>query len=240
MSIFSFEWWQVSTTLLSILADLSNAIVWMVSTGSFISNSSSTCTKLLVTIQSTPITVDITIIFVFHGFFSSLARSWYLSLFVFFQFYPVVSQNCKVHFLVGSLFLLTITRSGHLAEIRCSVCFLKIPEKFVDLIFWVVHIPFVLMVKFKILAQFPVDQLPYPVVSSPLIIIIITSVKPTKKASLERSNLILWSCLPRFLVLANTKMSWSQILTVSAVWFTWCVYIYPTPLPQLGFYTMLV
>ena len=54
----------------------------------------------------------------YHGrfhvpyFFSSLARFWYLSLFVFFQFYPVVSRNRKVHNSASSPILLTITRSG--------------------------------------------------------------------------------------------------------------------------------
>ena len=41
---------------------------------------------------------------------------------------------------------------------------------------WVVHIPFVSMVKFKFLAHFPVDRLADPVVSRlilPIIIIII-------------------------------------------------------------------
>ena len=41
--------------------------------------------------------------------------------------------------------------------------YLKIPEELVRLVlpdrFWVVHIPFVRMVKFKLLAQFPVDHL---------------------------------------------------------------------------------
>ena len=47
---------------------------------------------------------------------------------------------------------------------------LKISEKFTCLIlqdgFWVVHISFVRMVKFKSLEQFPVDHLGHPVVSS--------------------------------------------------------------------------
>ena len=46
--------------------------------------------------------------------------------------------------------------------------YLKIPEMFVYLIFqdgfWVVHIEFV--VKFKLLAQFPVDHISHLVVSS--------------------------------------------------------------------------
>ena len=47
--------------------------------------------------------------------------------------------------------------------------YVKIPENFVRLIFldgfWIVRIVFVRMVKFKFLAQFPVDHLPQPVVS---------------------------------------------------------------------------
>ena len=48
--------------------------------------------------------------------------------------------------------------------------YFKISENLVRLIFqggfWVVHIPFVRMVKFKLLAQFPVDHLANPVMSS--------------------------------------------------------------------------
>ena len=48
--------------------------------------------------------------------------------------------------------------------------YLKIPEKFLCLIFqdglWVVHIPFVRMVKSKFLAQFLVDHFAHSVVSS--------------------------------------------------------------------------
>ena len=45
----------------------------------------------------------------------------------------------------------------------------KILEKFVSLVvqdrFWVVHIPFDRMVRFKLLAQFPLYHLPHPVIS---------------------------------------------------------------------------
>ena len=54
-----------------------------------------------------------------------------------------------------------------------SCCFffnLKFPVKFVYPLFqyrfWIVNIPFVRLVKSKFLAQFPVDHLPHPVVSS--------------------------------------------------------------------------
>ena len=76
-----FEWQQVSLTLLSILANLDNTVVWMVSTCPLISKSSSSFTNSLGIIPSAPITIGITVIFMFPRFFSSLARSRYLSLF---------------------------------------------------------------------------------------------------------------------------------------------------------------
>ena len=89
----SVSWWfltwilgdnkspQVSRTLLSILADLSNAVVCMVPTCPVISKSSSPCTNLLVTVPSALITIGIIVTFMFHSFFNSFARSRYLSLF---------------------------------------------------------------------------------------------------------------------------------------------------------------
>ena len=68
----SVNWWLftgVSWTLLSILSDLNNAVVWMASTRPLISKSSRPCTKLLVTVPSAPITIDITVIFMFYMFF---------------------------------------------------------------------------------------------------------------------------------------------------------------------------
>ena len=103
---------QVSRTLLSILADLNNAIVWMVSTRDFLSKSSSPCTNPLVTVPRLPITIDITVTFMFRSF--SLPKQ-----------YP--SSYPPIHFLsiLSSLFLWTIIRSGCLAEIRWSVCISK-------------------------------------------------------------------------------------------------------------------
>ena len=72
---------QVSRTLLSILVDLNNAVVCMVSARPLISKSFSPCTKLLVTVPNATITIPITVTFMFHIFFSSLARSWYSSFF---------------------------------------------------------------------------------------------------------------------------------------------------------------
>ena len=72
---------EVFRTLLSILTDLNNAVVWVVSSCPLISKSSSPCFNSLVTVPSTPITIGITVTFMFHTFFSSQARFWYLSLF---------------------------------------------------------------------------------------------------------------------------------------------------------------
>ena len=67
---------QVSRTLLSILAVLNNAVVWMVSTRPPISKSSSPFSNPLVTV-----TIGIIVTCMFHSFFYSLARSRYLSFF---------------------------------------------------------------------------------------------------------------------------------------------------------------
>ena len=72
---------QVSRTLLSILAILNNAVVWMVSTRPPIFKSSSLFSNPLVTVQNAPITICIIVTSMFHSFFNSLARSRYLSFF---------------------------------------------------------------------------------------------------------------------------------------------------------------
>ena len=66
---------QVFETLLSILGELNNAVVWMVSTHPVISKSSSPCTNPLVTVARAPITIGIIVTYIFHRFFNSLARS---------------------------------------------------------------------------------------------------------------------------------------------------------------------
>ena len=59
---------HVFRTLLSILANLNNALVWMNSTR-VISNSPSRFTKSLVTVRNPPIRYDINDTFMFHSFF---------------------------------------------------------------------------------------------------------------------------------------------------------------------------
>ena len=74
---------QSSRTLLSILADLYNSVIWMVSACTLISKSSSLFINPLLIVPSAPITIGITISFMLHYFFSPISRSRYY-LFAFF------------------------------------------------------------------------------------------------------------------------------------------------------------
>ena len=74
---------QVSRTLLSILSDLNNVIVWIIPTRPLISKSSSPFNKSLLTVPRALIKIGITVTFMFYSFFNSLARSEYLSFFSF-------------------------------------------------------------------------------------------------------------------------------------------------------------
>ena len=155
-----FEWQQVSSRiLLSILAVLNNVVVWMVYTRPPTSNFSSPFSNSLVTVPNAPITIGIIVTGMFHSFcqFPSKVEVLIL-LFIFFQFYPVVRQDSKVDNFASSLFLLIIIRSGLLAEIRWSVCVSKSHRSLCVDWCWVLHIPFVRMVKFKFLAHLPVDS----------------------------------------------------------------------------------
>ena len=72
---------QISRTLLSILALLSNAVIWIVSTRPSTSKSSSPFNNPLVSVPKAPITIGTIFTFMFHSFFNSLPRSRYLSFF---------------------------------------------------------------------------------------------------------------------------------------------------------------
>ena len=72
---------QVSRTRLRILAVLSNAVVWIVSTCPPISKSSRPFNNPLVIVPNALITIGTIVTFMFHSFFNSLARSRYLSFF---------------------------------------------------------------------------------------------------------------------------------------------------------------
>ena len=123
--------YQVYRTRLRILAVLSNAVIWIVSTRPPNSKSSRPLNNPLVIVPNEPITIGTIVTFMFHSFFNSLARSRYLSFFffTFLQIYSVVRRDNKVYSFADSLFffffLLIIMRSSLLAGIRWSVCMLK-------------------------------------------------------------------------------------------------------------------
>ena len=118
---------QVSRTRLSILAVLSNAVVWIVSTRPLTSKSSRPFNNPFVTVPNAPITIGTIVTFMFHSFFNSLARSRYLSLFsLSFRFILWFAGTAKSTILQILFLLLIIMGSGLLAGIRWSVCILKL------------------------------------------------------------------------------------------------------------------
>ena len=119
---------QVSRTRLSILAVLSNAVAWIVSTRPPTSKSSRPFNNPLVTVPNVPITIGTIVTFIFHSFFNSLARSRYLSFFsLYFRFILWSAGTAKSIILqiLFFFFLLIIMRSELLTGIRWSVCMLK-------------------------------------------------------------------------------------------------------------------
>ena len=128
---------HTSRTLLSILADVNNAVVCMVYTYPLISKFSSPFIKLLVTFPNAPI--GVIIIFMFNSI-CSLASSWYLSLFLLSFIFTLWFARIAMSIInlaqmtrhsdhqpkkgnLGQVFFfwLMITMSGHLGEIRWSV-----------------------------------------------------------------------------------------------------------------------
>ena len=71
----------VSRIFLSILADHSNDVLWMLATCLLISKSSSSFTNHLGFVPCAPAIISISVTFMIHCLFSSLARTWYPSLF---------------------------------------------------------------------------------------------------------------------------------------------------------------
>ena len=117
---------HVSRTFLSILVNLNSVVVWMVSTRPLISYSSSLFNNPSVTVSKAPNTIGIIVTFMFHDFFKFPSKVEVLILlFIFFQFYFVISRDSEIYILASSLFLSIFIRSGRLAEIRWSVFMLK-------------------------------------------------------------------------------------------------------------------
>ena len=116
---------QVSSTLLSILVVLNDDVVWMVSTCSPTSKSSSPFSNPLVTVRNALITIGIIVTCMFQFFQFPSKVEVLIRLFTFFQFYSVVSWDSKVDYFASYPFLLIIIKSVLLAEIRWSVCLPK-------------------------------------------------------------------------------------------------------------------
>ena len=149
-----------SRTRFSILADLSNAFVWIVSILPLISISSCPFSRLLGIFPSTPTTINITLKLMFLNVFNSLARSKYFPIFSLSSIstvWPVgTAKSIKQQF-----FLLTLGLV--FCKIRASVCISKSQR-----ILWVSfsradstfqHIQFRRMVKIQSFAQFPMNRL---------------------------------------------------------------------------------
>ena len=145
----------VSRTLLSILADLNNTVVGMVSSRPAISKS---CpfNNLLVTVPRATITIVKIVNFTLHSFFSIPKQNrGTSSAFHFLKNFTLLSaETANSTFLQDLFHLLIITRSGHLA-----VCNFKVTQKFVCLIlqdrFLIVPLPFVFMIKFNFFCIIP-------------------------------------------------------------------------------------
>ena len=98
---------QVTRTLLSILADLNNAVVWMVSTCPLISTSSGPYTNHSVTVPRAPITIGRIVTFTFHIFFQSPGKVKILiPLFTFFNITLYFDRTAKSSILQVLFFLL--------------------------------------------------------------------------------------------------------------------------------------
>ena len=153
----------------SLLAVLSNAVVWIVFTRPPTSKSSRPFNNPLVTVPNAPITISTIVTFMFHSFFNSLARSRYLSFFsLSFRFILWSAGTAKSTILQILFLLLIIMRSGLLVGIRWSVCMLKSHRSLCESFSRTgagLCIPFVCMVELKFPAHFPVDYLADPVVS---------------------------------------------------------------------------
>ena len=115
---------QVSRTRLSILAVLSNAVVWIVSYRPLTSKSSRPFNNPLVTVPNATITIGTIVTFMFHNFFKFSSKVRIL-LFTFLQIYSVVRRDSKVNNFADSLSFVDYYKVWSPAGIRWSVCMLK-------------------------------------------------------------------------------------------------------------------
>ena len=106
-----------------------NTLIWMVSILSLVSNQSSPFSKPLGTVPNARIINGINVTLMFHGCFSSLARSKYFSIWLLLltTFCSRPERRNPIFF-----FLLIYIRFGLLTEISWSVCIPKI----LFLVYW--------------------------------------------------------------------------------------------------------
>ena len=91
---------KISRTLLSILVDLNNHEVWMISTCPRISKPSSPFTNILKIVPNVSTTIGITV----YGFLFSSKVYVFISIFNFFYLYSVVCRDGKIHYSAGAFF----------------------------------------------------------------------------------------------------------------------------------------
>ena len=87
---------QVYRTLFSILGDLNTALVWIVSARPLISHYSGPLTKPLLVVQSAPITIGFILTFMFHRFFSSMAKCNFFFVFFDFSLWLAVTEKSTI------------------------------------------------------------------------------------------------------------------------------------------------
>ena len=85
-SLCDGKWPHVPRSLLNNLADLNNAVVWMVSVRPPISSFSSFLTQLFENVSNAPITISINTTLIIHKLFSFL----FIYFFFFFHFYSII------------------------------------------------------------------------------------------------------------------------------------------------------
>ena len=129
LSLSDNKSFQVSRTILSILADFDGAEIWMVSTCPLVSKSCSPFTNLLglfrvhqLQLVSPSLLCSIVFLVLYQGLGTYLYFR-FLLIFILCSAEIAKSTIQPVSFFL--LLLLTITRSNHVAEIRWSVCISK-------------------------------------------------------------------------------------------------------------------
>ena len=191
----------------------------MVSTFPLISKSSSPFSNILGIVPSAPTTIGITVTFRFHCFFCSFAMFRYLSFYSLYSSFTLwLSVQQSPLFGRFSIFVDYHSAWSSGRECGCRL-YLKIPEKFVCLIlqdgFWVLHIPLVRMVIFKLFEQCRVDYLHRLVMSS---LILFRRFFDTYSLSISSLNCKALCFVIKFLVFSSIYPSYTSRMVPSVLW----------------------